>query len=74
MTTPTRLGPDEIPTFLKRSDEPLTDANRMRRLPVHEPVPDRAQRRMATPQCQRPNAADTAGAAEVPLWLKAGAD
>ncbi len=47
---PVKLDPDGIPAYLKKQDEPVTDENRMRRLPSHTPVPDRARRERVIPR------------------------
>jgi hypothetical protein len=50
-----KLDPDGTPAYLKLHDEPVTDENRMRRLPEHIPVPVRAQRKRVQPSAKAPD-------------------
>ncbi len=49
MSKPVNLEPDELPAHLRRENEKITDENRMRRLPNHRPVPERAKRETVRP-------------------------
>lgn len=64
------LGPDEIPAFLLRQDDPVTDEIRMRRLPVHAPVPAKAVRNRSYPSSPAVDVMPVGLANGIPRYLQ----
>jgi len=65
MSRSIKLDPDGIPAYLKKHDEPVTDENRMRRLPEHTPVPAKARRERVLPSTK----STESESADIPKFL-----